>query len=77
MDAIEKRREHLGWEARFKAEKDRIEFMQKMKSETIKSHIVSLRISLQEYLLDREDLINQEITDLLQDEEKLKKFDKE
>ena len=58
MDAIEKRREHLGWEARYKAEKDRIEFMQKMKSETIKSHIVSLRISLQEFMLDKEDQIN-------------------
>lgn len=46
MDAITKRREHLGWEAQFKAEKERIEFLEKMKTETVKSHLIALRIAL-------------------------------
>jgi hypothetical protein len=77
MDAITKRREHLGWEAQYKAEKERIEFLEKMKTETVKSHLIALRITLQEYILDREDIITTEIQELTGDEERLKKFDKE
>ena len=77
MDAITKRRDHLGWEAQYKAEKDRIEFLEKMKTETVKSHLIALRITLQEYILERNDVITAEISDLIGDEERLKKFDKE
>lgn len=76
MDAIVKRREHIAWEAQVAAEKQRIEFLKKMKEETIRCHLVAQRISLQEYILEREDQMYSEIQELLQDDERLKKFDK-
>lgn len=77
MDAITKRREHLAYEAQYKAETERIEFLKTMKTETIKSHLIALRISLQEHILDKEEVIDSEIKEIQDDEEKLKKFDKE
>lgn len=76
MDAIKKRREYLQWEAEQAAEKKRIEFLKQMKQETMKSNVISQRIILQEYLIEKESQITADIEQWLNDEEKLKTLDK-
>ena len=61
MDAIKKRREYLQWEAEQAAEKKRIEFLKQMKQETMKSNVISQRIILQEYLIEKESQITADI----------------
>lgn len=76
MDAIKKRRDYLQWEAEQAAEKKRIEFLKQMKQETMKSNVISQRIILQEYLIEKESQITADIEQWLNDEEKLKTLDK-
>ena len=76
MDAIKKRREYLQWEAEQAAEKKRIQFLKQMKQETMKSNVISQRIILQEYLIEKESQITADIEQWLNDEEKLKTLDK-
>lgn len=76
MDAIKKRREYLQWEAEQAAEKKRIEFLKQMKQETMKSNVISQRIILQEYLIEKESQITADIEQWVNDEEKLKTLDK-
>ena len=76
MDAIKKRREYLQWEAEQAAEKKRIEFLKQMKQETMKSNVISQRIILQQYLIEKESQITADIEQWLNDEEKLKTLDK-
>lgn len=76
MDAIKRRREYLEWEAKVGAEKKRIEFLRRLKQETMQCNIIAQRIALQEYLIDREELIMTEIDSFTTDEEKKKTLDR-
>lgn len=76
MDAIRKRREYLIWKAQVEAEEKRINFLKQMKQETMRCNIIAQRITLQEYLIEREAVIAKEIEDRLADEEKIKTLDR-
>ena len=41
MDAVKAKRAHLQWEAQVKAEKERIQFLRKLKEETMKVNIIA------------------------------------
>lgn len=76
MDAIRKRREYLIWQEQVEAEEKRINFLKQMKQETMRCNIIAQRITLQEYLLERETQILKEIEDWVNDEEKVKTLDR-
>lgn len=75
MDAIKRRREYLDWEAKDGAEKARIEFLRKLKQETMQCNVIAQRIALQEYLIDHEEQIMAEIDEVWNDDEKKKVLD--
>jgi hypothetical protein len=61
MDAIKKRREYLEWDSKVSAEKKRIEFLKRLKQETMQCNIIAQRISLQEFLIVKEEEIMADI----------------
>lgn len=77
MDAIKRRREYLEWEAKVSAEKKRIEFLRRLKHETMQCNIIAQRIALQEHLIRSEEQIMLDIDAYTQgEEEKIKTLDK-
>ena len=76
MDAIRKRREYLIWQEQVEAEEKRIAFLKQMKQETMRCNIIAQRVTLQEYLIEREAHIAREVEEWLADEEKLKTLDR-
>ena len=77
MDAIRKRREYLIWEQQKEAQENRIKFLKEMKHKTMRCSPIAQRIALQEYMIERGELINKEIDELLNgEEEKLKALDR-
>lgn len=78
MDAVKAKRAHLKWEAQVKAENERIQFLRRLKEETMKVNIIAQRIALQEFLREtnKYDEIISEIDEWMNDEEKLKTLTK-
>ena len=76
MDAIRKRREYLIWQEQVEAEEKRIAFLKQMKQETMRCNIIAQRVTLQEYLIEREAHIAREVEEWLAYEEKLKMLDR-
>ena len=76
MDAVRKRREYLIWQEQVDAEEKRINFLKKMKQETMRCNILAQRITLQEYMMVKVEDINKDIDEWVNDEEAIKKLDR-
>jgi hypothetical protein len=77
MDAVNKRREYLLTNKAKSEELMREEELRRLKEETMRCNIISQRISLQEYCIEKGDEIKNTIDTMLKNEEEIKKLSKE